>query len=463
MALPFIRLCAVSAGILCFLSGQAALAADDYSLDKQGAIADALYYQIGGGSVITPALTRRNTQLLNVRVGWNADLMCGNFDINTTVRNQLNGITSGFQDLMGQVIQNATAAVASLPAMIIQRANPQLYDLLTNGVLQGRLDFDKSQLSCQKIAEKMTDYAYGSAWAQSAKAENYQSIVANEQDAVRAEQQATKEAAQKGKRWVGGQQRGGNGQPPIKVISDTTSAGYNILNNRNVTDTGTVTSSQCQGELCKIWTKPEEAATWMTRVLGEQNINVSQENDESGSSENRSGAQAGVGLSPLIEEEQEKITQVIADLVNGSLKPTHENLAKASGGNLQLTRGVVEALRDEPDAPVLVQRLSGELALARVMEQALMARRTLLAGMREPNIANEKEAQTLLNQSTLQLDQELNQLRLELEMRRMLSDNASSVILGRKAQRDSVMGQAIGVEDDGAARVNQLNQPRNKE
>lgn len=461
MSLPLFRLRVVNTGILCILLSQAALAAEEYSLDKQGAIADALYYQIGGGSVITPALTRRNTQLINVQAGWNADLMCGNFDVNTTVRNQLNGVTDGFKDLMGQVIQSATSAVASLPAMIIQRANPQLYDLLTNGVLQARVDFDKSQLTCQKMAEKMTDYIYGSAWTQSAKAENYQAIAANEKDAVRAEQQASEEAAQKGKRWVGGQQRGGNGQPPIRVISDTTSAGYNILNNRNVTDTSTVAASQCRGELCKVWAKPEEAAKWMTRVVGEQNVNVSQENDASGSSENRTGAQAGVGLSPLIAEEQEKITQIVADLVNGSLKPTHENLAKASGGNLQLTRGVVEALRDEPDASVLVQRLSGELALARVMEQALLARRTLLAGMREPNIANEKEAQTLLNQSTLQLDQELNQLKLELEMRRMLADNASSVILSRKAQRGATMGQAISVEDDGAARINQLNQPQN--
>jgi integrating conjugative element protein (TIGR03755 family) len=111
-----------------------------------------------------------------VGIGWNADMMCGNFDIDTTVRNQLNGITDGFQQLMGNVIQSATGAVASLPAMIIQRANPQLYDLLTNGVLQGRLDFDKSLLNCQKMAEKMTDLAADSAWFSGAKAENYQTL-----------------------------------------------------------------------------------------------------------------------------------------------------------------------------------------------------------------------------------------------------------------------------------------------
>ncbi|MDR8253003.1 integrating conjugative element protein, partial [Acinetobacter baumannii] len=85
-------------------------------------------------------------------------------------------------------------------------------------------------------------------------------------------------------------------------------------------------------------------------------------------------------------------------------KPGFDNLAKASGGSMQLTRGVVEALRDDPDAAVLTERLAGELALARVTEQALLARRTLLAGMREPNIANVKEAQESLGKTTIQLD-----------------------------------------------------------
>ncbi|EBU4215025.1 integrating conjugative element protein [Salmonella enterica] len=454
---------ALTAVLVSFFCHSALAADSNYSVDQQGAIADVLYYQIGGGSVITPALTRRNTQLLNVRAGWNADLMCGNFDISTTVRNQLNGVTEGFQDLMGSVIQSATSAVASLPAMIIQRANPQLYDLLTNGVLQGRIDFDKSQLTCQKMAEKMTDFAYGSAWTQSAKAENYQTVAASEADAVRAEKKVEKEAASKGKTWVGGQKRGGSGQPPIKLVSDTTKAGYNILNQRSVTDTGSISASQCQGELCQVWSKPEEAASWMTRVVGEQTINVAPDNDASGSSEEKTGAQAGVGLSPLIAEEQEKITEVLTELVSGSIKPTYENLSKASGGSLQLTRGVVEALRDEPDVAVLVQRLSGEMALARVMEQALMARRTLLAGAREPNIAAEKEAQTQLNQTTLQLDQELNQLRLELEMRRMLADNASTSVLTRKTLRDATRGEAVSVEDDGSKRVSDLSKSSGEE
>ena len=69
-----------------------------------------------------------------------------------------NGLTNGFQQIMSSVIQSATSAVASLPAHL-QRADPGLYNLLTNGVLQARLDFDRSKLTCKAMANRMADTA----------------------------------------------------------------------------------------------------------------------------------------------------------------------------------------------------------------------------------------------------------------------------------------------------------------
>ena len=68
---------------------------------------------------------RGNMQSIGVGIGWNSNLICG--DMRHRPRrcaNQLNGITNGFQTIMSTVIQNATSAVASLPALIIQRADP---------------------------------------------------------------------------------------------------------------------------------------------------------------------------------------------------------------------------------------------------------------------------------------------------------------------------------------------------
>ncbi|MBB6965956.1 integrating conjugative element protein, partial [Escherichia coli] len=118
-----------------------------YGKSIDGAISDKLFYTLGGGSVISQPATRSNMKKLGVDIGWSSNLMCGNFDLKTTVSNQLNGVTDGFKNLMGDVIQGATGAVASLPAMVIQRANPGLYDALTNGVLQANVAFDKAQLN----------------------------------------------------------------------------------------------------------------------------------------------------------------------------------------------------------------------------------------------------------------------------------------------------------------------------
>ncbi|MDE4017062.1 integrating conjugative element protein, partial [Glaesserella parasuis] len=105
-------------------------------------LSDKVFYQIGGGSAVMPPPSRKRPNELSIGIGWKSNLTCGNFDIKTTIKNQLNGITEGFKDLYGNVIESATGAVASLPAMIIQRANPQLYDILSNGMYQAKLDFD---------------------------------------------------------------------------------------------------------------------------------------------------------------------------------------------------------------------------------------------------------------------------------------------------------------------------------
>lgn len=80
-------------------------------------------------------------------------------------------------------------------------------------------------------------------------------------------------------------------------------------------------------------------------MVGEQTINVAPDNDQSGDTSQQSGAQSGVGLAPLIQEEQDKIQPLIINMVNRSQPVNDDTQAQASGGELHLTRGVIEALR----------------------------------------------------------------------------------------------------------------------
>lgn len=418
---------------------------------------DALYYDIGGAAPISVSAGRGHSpSALSMGARWNLNATCGNFDMGASVSNQLNGITNGFQNLMGDVVQNATGAVASLPAMVIQRANPQLYDLLQNGVLQGRLDYDKTKLSCQNMAEQMTDFAMGEQSQQAAKAENWKATAKNTQDPVAAQEVVEEQGGNKGRTWVGGQKRGGENQEPIEVVEDTAIAGYNQLHGRSdPTSTQSVSgggqgwgsistndgdwpgggsfsnaaSGDCQGGMCTVWQDPQEAADWTKSVIGETEIRTCDGCDK------RQG-QAGTGLMKALEEEQTTLAENLADLVSGNTDPTPSALnAVSAGPGLSVSRGVIEAIRKDPDAELLTQRLAGEMALSRTLTKAMWARRTLLAGASEPGIANNEEGMTELERKLTHLDRDIDALKSELEVRTALANNAAQLALQRVAQR----------------------------
>ncbi|WP_442867532.1 integrating conjugative element protein [Castellaniella sp. S9] len=390
-------------------------------------IGDEVMYSIGGGNAVSMS-GAAGMRSIGVGAGWNSNLICGDMNISTTIQNQLNGITNGFQNIMSSVIQSATSAVASLPALIIQRADPGLYNLLTNGVLQARLDFDRSKLQCRAMAEKMADMAGGQmGWNQLAQGMALREAVASS-DAVSAIEQAETSRGNDGVPWVGGGNAGGAGQSPIKVVGDVTRAGYNLVNGRSVSDTSAIAQSSCGSLSCQTWSSPDAAVAWATRVLGEQEQRTCE-------ACTKTQTVPGVGLTPLIQEEYDAKLQALQELITGARNTTFENLHEAGSASLPITRGVVEALRDEPDQDILARRLASEVALASVLEKALLLQRTLLTGKKEPNVAANQMAVDAVNQESDTLDREIQNLKTELELRRELANNSPMAIIQRHSTR----------------------------
>ncbi|WP_330534942.1 integrating conjugative element protein [Pseudomonas aeruginosa] len=419
------RICLALTGALVLASG---VAWGQLGYQNSGPfLGDDVMYSIGGGSAVSMGRAA-GMRSIGVGVGWNSNLICGDMSIQTTLQNQLNGITNGFQQIMSNVIQSATSAVASLPALIIQRADPGLYNLLTNGVLQARLDFDRSKLTCRAMAEKMAETAGGQlGWSQMAEGMALRDAVGSN-DAVSAVEQAETRRGNDGVPWVGGSNAGGAGQSAIRVVGDVTRAGYNLVNGRGVTDTSSIASTSCASLSCQTWTSPQQATEWATRVLGEQ---VQRTCDSCTKTE----TVPGVGLTPLIQEEYEAKLQALQDLVSKAKNTTPENLREAGSSSLPITRGVIEALRDEPDQDVLGRRLASEAALSSVLEKALLLQRTLLTGKKEPNVAANELAVQAVDQENSALEQEINNLKTELELRRTLAGNSAMAIIQRHSTR----------------------------
>lgn len=426
------RALAVVASLLfCSALSNTAIAQVQTEINRDGinvggaVIDDYVLYHIGGGRAVSMSRLS-HMQSISVGAGWNSNLICGDMSLETTLQNQLNGVTNGFQQIMSGVIQNATSAVASLPALILQRADPALYNLLTNGILQARLDYDRSKMTCRAMAEKMTDIAGGqTGWGQLSDGMALRNALSSSGDAVSAIEQAESNRGNDGVPWVGGSNAGGRSQQPIKMVSDVTQAGYNLLNSRSVGSTGAVSSSQCTNNLvCQTWASPEEAAQFAVRVLGEQ---VHQTCEGCTKTETT----AGVGLTPIIQEEFEGKLQALQDLVTGAKPTTFQNLKEASSNALPITRGVIEALRNEPDLDLMVTRLASEVALASVMEKALLLQRMLMTGSKEPNVAANDLAQQSITKESSVLDQEINNLKNELELRQHLANNTATAVLER--------------------------------
>ena len=415
-------------------------------------IGDDVLYSIGGGRAVSMG-GAGNMQSIGVGVGWNSNLICGDMSITTTLQNQLNGITNGFQTIMSNVIQNATSAVASLPALIIQRADPGLYNLLTNGILQARLDFDRSKMTCRAIANRMADMAGGQAgWDQLAEGMALRDAVSST-DAVSAIEQAESNKGNNGVPWVGGGNAGGSGQSSIKVVGDVTRAGYNLLNGRSATDTSSIARNACGNRLtCQTWSSPGAAAAFANRVLGER---------EQRTCENCTKTQTtpGVGLTPVIQEEYETKLQVLQELVTGARPTTLANLDAAGSSSLPITRGVIEALRDEPDQDVLGRRLASEAALSSVLEKALLLQRTLLTGKKEPNVAANELAVQAVDQENSALEQEINNLKTELELRRTLAGNSAMAIIQRHSTR-AAGSRGVFEGDTTRDRLREVQKPR---
>lgn len=386
-------------------------------------LSDKVFYQIGGGSAIMPPPSRKRPHELSIGLGWKTNLTCGNFDIKTTVKNQLNGITEGFKDLYSNVIQSATGAVASLPAMIIQRANPQLYDMLSNGMYQAKLDFDSLKTSCEAMSNQLADYVIDSKWAKSAGLERYKEITATEKDAKIAKKKLEEEQGKKGIPWIGGEKRGGENQKPIELLSDVVKAGFNIIEGRDVTQKAPVT--RCDGRLCTEWQTPEDAAQYARQILGEQTFKTC---DNCGQPKK---SQAGVGLAPAIEKQTIEKMKKLEQALNAETLSIAQ-LNELSTSTIAVTRGLIESLRESPDVVILAARFAQELAISHELEKSLLLRRMILAGMKEPNVLSRAEALEGLEKSLKELDREIEQVKMEMDLQRSISTNTAVAILNNR-------------------------------
>ena len=411
-----------------------ALLVANQSIAAQAPTEDSLwYYEIGGAeSVSVPA----NPSVVSVTLGGSAQLglgySCGKFDPVAAVTNTLNDIGAGVDNMMNAMTAAATSAIASLPALILQRANPGLYDLFQNALIKAEETMQLATKSCEQmeaeIAQGKNPYAdlitlsKGNDW------KVQMGIGGN--DAVTAKDTVETSNGDNGVPWIGGQ-AGGTGQPVLEFTGDIVEAGYNINMNRAVTDTTPVPAASAT-RLSEIWSSPAEARDWTVDVVGENIVTTCDTC--------RKDSIPGTGLLPKLYQESATVTTEIQNLVSGATPLTLTNLDQITAPGVAITRQVIEAIREMPasEQNLIMGRLVSEISTARTVEKALYARRLLLSGRQVPEVYATEVAREHADNSIAELDKEIENLLFETRVRKeVVSDTVATLLQRAAAKRQS--------------------------
>jgi integrating conjugative element protein (TIGR03755 family) len=391
------------------------------------------YYEIGGAE---PVSVPANPAVVSTTLGGSAQLglgySCGKFDPVAAVTNTLNDIGAGVDNMMNAMTAAATSAIASLPALILQRANPGLYDLFQNALIKAEETMQLATKSCEQmeaeIAQGKNPYAdlitlsKGNDW------KVQMGIGGN--DAVTAKDTVESSNGDNGVPWIGGQ-AGGTGQPVLEFTGDIVEAGYNINMNRAVTDTTPVPAASAT-RLSEIWSSPAEARDWTVDVVGENIVTTCDTC--------RKDSIPGTGLLPKLYQESATVTTEIQNLVSGATPLTLANLDQITAPGVAITRQVIEAIREMPasEQSLIMGRLVSEISTARTVEKALYARRLLLSGRQVPEVYATEVAREHADNSIAELDKEIENLLFETRVRKeVVSDTVATLLQRAAAKRQS--------------------------
>lgn len=388
------------------------------------------YYEIGGAE---PVSAPANPLVTSVTLGGSAQLglgySCGKFDPVAAVTNTLNDIGSGVDNMLNAMTAAASAAIAALPALILQRANPGLYDMFQNALLKAEETMQLATKSCEQmeaeIAKGKNPYADLISLSKGNDWKLQMGIGGN--DAVTAKEAVETSNGNNGVPWVGGQ-AGGSGQPVLEFTGDIVRAGYNLNMNRPVTATGPVPPAATT-RLSEVWATPVDARNWVVDVVGENIVTTCDTC--------RKDSIPGTGLLPKLYQESSAVTVEIQNLVGGATPPTLANLENITAPGVAITRQVIEAIREMPasEQSLIMGRLVSEISTARTVEKALFARRLLLTGRQVPEVYATEVAREHADTSIAELDKEIENLLFETRVRKEVVSDTVSMLLQRAAAR----------------------------
>ena len=404
------------------------------------------YYQIGGGDLMTsPANPDPTAITLGASTTWGANYSCGNFSLSTSVADFMNDIRTSADQALNQMVAAATGFISSLPALVIQRSNPGLYDLFQNGLLRAEEQFNLSIKTCEEME---ADFVSGGnpfdKFVVLSKKNQWQTQKQNGGSAIAAKKTVATIGGNNGIPGIGGNLYAGQNQPPMNITRQTAQAGYNTLIGRAPETNAAAPANS--GRIAEIWDTPAKFEQYAADVLGSNEVRTCQ-------GCLKASTEMGKGLLPQLYQERTRLATELSALVASSSKPTFAQLDKVSATGIRITPNVITALQNEnaTEKQLLMSRLSSDIATANVLEQAELLLQGMETGKREPNLSSIDMVTEFNEASINDLLGFINNILLSSEIRKTVSTDSVKLIMAREDLRTSYLsgsGRSVLQEKD---------------
>ncbi len=406
------------------------------------------YYKIGGGSdLLIPAVQSVKRIKLGTNINANLYPTCSNFHPSVSIKNSLNNIKNSFVGVPTEMVAGTTAAIQGYGLAKIQQTMPGMFDSMLNQSKFAGNEFKLKRKSCEQVQRQVSngdspidglfELSDSQGWVDATKAAKDHDV-----DVVSEEKKITQEREKYGVPWIHRAETysGGKGQKPIKVISDVVIAGYNLIANESgnvVLDSIDAPPADSQANFVRFWPNPKVAADWATKVVGD----ISFTKDEDKKNTENGDVVAGIGLSAMLQTCPEigstantcpqAVSDFIWQMMNGSETIDANNLERLNSGGMAVSFEVMHTIRDmdKSDQIVAISKLSHDIAMQNLIEEALALRRILLAGFQIQEVQNLKPVRTTVKSTIELLDKEIESLAFENKIRRELTNKTLSTIL----------------------------------
>ena len=413
----------------------------DESLPAVDAGTQTLFYRLGGGRVVPAPGSGFVTHRVTARLKGGFGYSCGEFDFQNNVSQMINQIETRVREIPMQLQNAISAAVAGLPGYLMQKINPNLYNIVTKSLDETAELFRFSYKSCEQMEAEMRQGKNPYDGFMTAVVANKWKFGAEAGDNIADTKDEIADDPTGPIEWLGGNEYG-TVQRPIQINHDLVMAGYNIMLGRtgDVSTDAMPVGALAQQPIVQIWSRPSDAGIWIQDVVGDMIIITTERDPEPQSI-------TGEGLRQVVTDLEPLIRNALNDAIE-----TYDFEAINKFTSLTLSNGLVEGLRAMPlgERLVYMERLISEMAVNEAYERVTLIRQMLLMGLNHPdNVAakiSDKTEEYIRNKTFPDFDILVNEIYETLALKRTtVNSTALSIINQNNARQSSGIATETGI------------------